>query len=880
MARPRVSAPDHDDLLVLERFKRKNPSGGYSKDGVVADVVNRAAIATDPWAPNTGKVFISDVYDTIVRQGADDGVSLEELKHELVRLHKLGLLELARADLVAAMPAGKVARSETDAGGATFHFIVRPRQNPYVGSHPDLFAGSGIGGVYPRRPGPPRRGKDGSELEHELHRPVEPAALRAMHGALSVKETPMFVPLSDLTSEQIRELKRSQFTDEEWGELDEDDREYIVDNDEESQARVDALAEPFIKDYKWEAEVDDSSAFSRVEEHFEAEIRAKATDDALWEWMPDAAYQGLVRYAEQHDLEEADVDTYLNEILANTNQYTFTTERGGHIAWSMEIEGNVFMNQDAWETPLAACTPDEVERAIEKIYQDTDHEIDLDVADLHKRYYDHTFETGVTVYAKLETESVADDCRSAIDQRVEELEYDRRQAEEEMADDADPEGAADPEERIVYRWPDGFCVLDLLPSELPAEGKAMGMCVGRPDMGYGRAVRAGEIKILSVRRPSGKPLFTIEAELDYPARPKGSPMVLKIARLQQVKGKANRLPGFDLGKTAPGTPLKKDEVVRIYELVEGPGGLGEKFGLEQAVDDVQDLKPAAREVNRLAREGDKWARDLLVRLGIDDAQIASWRIGAEGGIEPPRENPGPACGLHDEKCTGFCRPYRKRNPARGNNEAAMERITKARVLEPLRGETIEHQEPVELAIAGTETWDLVCTTGTRVGGVGRAGRILIVLPGGKTLEDPLAGLAYSIEHGRPYVHHVWVDADVRRRGISHVLFDAFRTHVSPDLVVVGPFTRAGRAAALAAGATIENPAPDRVPQVVTEVLHELKTKRPEIYAEYIRTKCKTDLVWLEEHLGDALEKAYGSDFPESLYWDAKAIAVRRLGGRA
>jgi hypothetical protein len=79
---------------------------------------------------------------------------------------------------------------------------------------------------------------------------------------------------------------------------------------------------------------------------------------------------------------------------------------------------------------------------------------------------------------------------------------------------------------------------------------------------------------------------------------------------------------------------------------------------------------------------------------------------------------------------------------------------------------------------------------------------LVVIRGGGPA-DPLAGLAYAVEHGRPYVHHVWVDPEARGRGLSRVLFDAYRSEVSPDLVVVGPFTRAGRAAAESAGATIE-----------------------------------------------------------------------------
>jgi hypothetical protein len=45
-------------------------------------------------------------------------------KDELVRLHRIGALVLARADLVAAMDAEMVALSEIVADGAEFHFLV------------------------------------------------------------------------------------------------------------------------------------------------------------------------------------------------------------------------------------------------------------------------------------------------------------------------------------------------------------------------------------------------------------------------------------------------------------------------------------------------------------------------------------------------------------------------------------------------------------------------------------------------------------------------------------------------------------------------------------------------------------------------------------
>lgn len=135
------------------------------------------------------------------------------------------------------------------------------------------------------------------------------------------------------------------------------------------------------------------------------------------------------------------------------------------------------------------------------------------------------------------------------------------------------------------------------------------------------------------------------------------------------------------------------------------------------------------------------------------------------------------------------------------DDSAMARVTRERVHEPLLGERIIRSDPVYLTLVTghPEEWKLIFTRGKNYGGA-QSGRILISLHG---VEDPLAGLAYSVEHGRPYVHHFWVDPDVRGRGITQILFDAYRSEVFPELVIVGPFTRGGRAAAERAGATIE-----------------------------------------------------------------------------
>lgn len=139
-----------------------------------------------------------------------------------------------------------------------------------------------------------------------------------------------------------------------------------------------------------------------------------------------------------------------------------------------------------------------------------------------------------------------------------------------------------------------------------------------------------------------------------------------------------------------------------------------------------------------------------------------------------------------------------------SNGGGMERIARERVHMPLLGEHVTRSEPVYITLLkaiGPEEWKLIFTRGRNYGGQ-QGGRILITTTRGG-VEDPLAGLAYSVEESRPYVHHLWTDPDARGRGLSQVLFDAYRSEVSPELVVVGPFTKAGRAAAERAGALIE-----------------------------------------------------------------------------
>lgn len=141
----------------------------------------------------------------------------------------------------------------------------------------------------------------------------------------------------------------------------------------------------------------------------------------------------------------------------------------------------------------------------------------------------------------------------------------------------------EPEEEIeqdaFYTLPPqmgGFVVKKLSAKELPEESKQLGICVGKPQYGYTDAVKQGKIDIWSVRTPSGRSKFTIEA-----AKKDG-----EVTGIVQVKGKANRLPGFTPGERDPSN-VKADEVKML-----------EKFFTDINIDPwtISDLKPGMQAV--------------------------------------------------------------------------------------------------------------------------------------------------------------------------------------------------------------------------------------------------------------------------------------------
>lgn len=413
------------------------------------------------------------------------------------------------------------------------------RKNPTVGTHPDLFKG----------------------------------------------ESPIFVPLEDLTEAQIKKLPRSAFSEDEWEEVDEDVQEHIYETDEESQQRIAHLTGIFIQEYK-----------RRTDEEHISQYETEHLYDMFEQFLAENAGDLIKHYDNSDDLiqkyidegyAEEDVEEALNEVLSDNNMYRYEVEgesyygHSGSMWFWQPIIVNLYIEIDQdhndGPTPREALEalapyPDELERAVKEINDETDDAwryVDFE-PDLSDRYhtFDVSHETGLAFVVYPNTDDIDTDLGDALSEI------------EKEGEGVPEEPATPPEERVVHRFDDGAYVLDLHSTELPEEGKKMRMCVGREDMGYISAVKRGRTKILSLRTQSGRPKFTIELGLDNSGEP---------SEIVQIKGKANRLPGWNLGNVGTGK-VKADEVQKLITVVE-------KLGFDP--DDVDDLAPGARALKGL-----------------------------------------------------------------------------------------------------------------------------------------------------------------------------------------------------------------------------------------------------------------------------------------
>jgi hypothetical protein len=437
--------------------------------------------------------------------------------------------------------------------------------NPKIGTHPDLF----------------ERGPSGEALETDVW--VDPPEGEGTH-------------VEGLTDAQLKALPRDAFSQTDWDALDYDIAEYILDNDPDSQARVDHMVDEFTERYKWAAEPTDTTGGPGTDYMLESE------GESFHSWLAERAdsliddverrvrsgRENIEETVERHKdrFTEETIRAAINEALQDTNNYD--EEISGNETGSFYVSsvGEQTVNFDRSELAeiIQHMYPEEIDRALERINHDTDMHIKPKA--LNGPY-------GLEVYVDCGLYYHADINWPKVDTAVDDI---LNEKEEEVG--VVEEIATPPEQRVVYRFADGFYVQDLLSTELKDESKAMGICVGDDRYGYTSAVKRGETKIFSLRRPSGKPLFTIEAKMG----PFNSHFVAgelvdeppKVTSIVQIKGKANRLPGWDVGNAGHGgyAAMKADEVAKAIEFVSTLGG---QLGIDPF--SVDDLSPALHAIH-------------------------------------------------------------------------------------------------------------------------------------------------------------------------------------------------------------------------------------------------------------------------------------------
>lgn len=393
--------------------------------------------------------------------------------------------------------------------------------------------------------------------------------------------TRVYKPVEALTEAELRALPRSAYSDAEWESLKLATKKYIVANDPVAKAadearaeRIENFVEFFVARHN---AIEDSRNYDGNDfgDDFDY-LFGEAADEVVEKarYYNHREVEEIEEHFTSEGFSEEQVAEALKEALQDNNnyEYEYGTDEYRGAMFKASTTQSFYVDREEMSEQLDAfydigLSDEEIEEEIAEALKAVNRKtyLNLKPKDLDFKH-ELSIDEYVTIYAD------ANPHWDRVTAAVESLLGDQ-------GPEAEPEPELPAEERVIHRFKDDSYVLKLLPGELAAEGKMMGICVGREEYGYAKAVKAGRTQILSLRRPSGKPLFTFEVKMDA-GRPE---------KVVQIKGKANRLPGWDLGKTGQGT-VKADEVEKAIKIVEV---------LKLDPEEVADLRPGFRALKSL-----------------------------------------------------------------------------------------------------------------------------------------------------------------------------------------------------------------------------------------------------------------------------------------
>lgn len=453
---------------------------------------------------------------------------------------------------------------------------------------------------------------------------------RGTHPDLFEGESRIYVPLDDLSEDEIVALPRKAFSEDEWDELGENLQWHIYDSHEEDRERAEAIME-FLKD-----------AYENTQNSYGYDESSEI--EVFEQWLNEQVYHGeildrvgsetddIISDFEEQGFHEAQIEAAIKEALEDQNNWDVEISDSSSGTYHYPIQGSIYIDsrwlnaEIDWKAPFFES---DISIALDMLKDESRSAWDVYEYGLSNfterlwkmimpeaqwremwrrkfesyrgRYADVPFEkwpydlkkrphgaleaspAGFEDYLKrqhrpdisiyeidtelfLTAEPNWDYIRTDVTDKLESVVPGKA-----LTEQRPPE-----EDNRIMELADGFYVADLSPQELPLEGKKMGICVGQPSYGYGRAVMEGGTKILSLRRPSGKPLLTFEVEMD-------GDIFIDVV---QIKGKGNRLPGWDRGGTGRGQ-VKEHEVRLATEVVK-------RLGIDP--EDVEDLQPGYQAV--------------------------------------------------------------------------------------------------------------------------------------------------------------------------------------------------------------------------------------------------------------------------------------------
>jgi hypothetical protein len=434
--------------------------------------------------------------------------------------------------------------------------------------------------------------------------------------------------VSEVPRAELMRCKRMQFSDEEWSdELDDEIRESIYEHDMESRARRNALEEMI------RGQITDDDGARQM--FLDADPQ-EYVQSSFEEWLDSVKSGQLLEQVRRHsedelsEVLESHGEEKVLQALKNYHNYEFVHEEGDEYRKPREMLYGQFEGdkeeqldrsnlRDSYDFYLSKVTgemnvavsptdpfPDEVEYVVEDLKRAISDPEEL------AEFINETFSGTGRDFAVFTYSN-------SIDLWIG-YAPDWEKIKEELGEpEAEAEAFTPPEDRVVYRFKDGFYIQDLHSSELDKEGSELGICVGRCDMPYERMVKSGKAKILSLRTAGGRPKLTIEAQIENG----------KITRIDQIKGYGNRQPGW-ANKNYDASKFRPTEVLMMAEWLES-------IGVRPYY--VYDLQPGMKQLKARGELPAKWEDEIG---GVKDVRHADNLFDNPGhhcGFCAPRSNP-------------------------------------------------------------------------------------------------------------------------------------------------------------------------------------------------------------------------------------------------